>query len=102
MENFEEFDIDTSDLESFIKRCNSNTPLIPGPARNVQAVLLNRSSDDALNTQQFLKELGDESHRRDFGTNAWEWAEKFIQFHGNFFTYKSTTRCGPHLGSFSC
>jgi len=49
MENFEELDIDTSDRESFTKRCNSNTPLIPGPAGNVQAVLLNRSSDDALN-----------------------------------------------------
>jgi len=41
MENFEELDIDTSDLESFIQRCNSKTPLIPGPVGNVQVVLLN-------------------------------------------------------------
>jgi len=101
MENFKKLDIDTRDLENFIQRCNSKTPLIPGPAGNVQAVFLNRSSNDGMNTQQFLKELGDQTHRRDFGTNAWEWVEKFILFHGNFLTDNSKTRFGSHFGSFS-
>jgi len=100
MENFKELDIDTSDLQSFIQRCNSKTPLIRGPVGNVQAVLLNRSSNDGMTTQQFLKELGDETHRRDFGTNAWEWAEKLIVFHGNFSTVNSKSRSVPHFSSF--
>jgi len=53
-----------------------------------------------MNTQQFLKELGDETHHRDFGTNTWEWAEKFIVFHGNFLTDNSKSIFGPHFGSF--
>jgi len=97
MENFEELDIDTSDLQSFIQCCNTKTPLIPRPVGNVQAFLLNRSSNDGMNMQQFLKELGDETHRRDFGTNAWEWAEKFIVFHGNFLIDNSKSKFGPHF-----
>jgi len=93
MDNFDELDIDTSDLESFLKRCNSNTTIIPGPAGNVQAVLLNRTSHEPLSTQQFVKDLREESHRQDFGTNAWEWAQMFIDFHGKFLTITTATSC---------
>ncbi|XP_068504002.1 uncharacterized protein [Phaseolus vulgaris] len=82
MEEWEGLDIDTTDIASFIRKCNSNTNVIPGPAGNVQAVILNRNSEGPVNTQEFINRIGDESDRRDFTSNPWRWAEQFLQFHG--------------------
>jgi len=83
MEEWEGLDIDTTDIASFIRQCNSNTNVIPGPTGHVQVVILNRNSEGLVNTQEFINCIGDESHRRDFTSNPWRWAEQFLQFHGN-------------------
>jgi len=46
MKTWGELDIDTSNLSAFVQRCNTNTTthLIPRPADNVQAAILNRNS----------------------------------------------------------
>ncbi|KOM35503.1 hypothetical protein LR48_Vigan02g165300 [Vigna angularis] len=54
MEAWEELDIDESDLDSFIRRCNSNNNVIPGLASVIEATMINRQV----------------------------WAEKFIDIHG--------------------
>ncbi|KOM55116.1 hypothetical protein LR48_Vigan10g100800 [Vigna angularis] len=41
MEPWEELDIDESDLDSFIRRCNSNNSVIPGLAGVIEAAMLN-------------------------------------------------------------
>ncbi|XP_068466491.1 uncharacterized protein [Phaseolus vulgaris] len=82
MEQWENLDIDTSDLASFVRRCNTNKSLIPGPAGNVQAVILNRKSKEPVNTQEFINNIADENHRRDFDSNPWNWAQHFLHFHG--------------------
>jgi len=56
LEPWEGLDIDDSNMETIFKKCNSNIDLIPGPAGNVQAVLLNRESSEAKNTQEFVKD----------------------------------------------
>jgi len=55
MEPWEGLDIDDSELETFVRDCNSTNNLILGPAGNVQAVLLNRNSSQPKNTQDFVK-----------------------------------------------
>ena len=82
MEPWEEFDIDASDIESYVRRCNSTTNVIPGPASNVEAVLGNRISSQPLPTQEFLNRIYEESHNRDFSIKEWQWAQNFIEFHG--------------------
>jgi len=88
MEPWEGLDIDDTDLATFVRRCNSTTNVIPGPAGNVQVVLLNRSSTQPKNTQEFVKCIVEASDHRDFSTNPWEWAQKFINFHGKIFSNK--------------
>jgi len=55
MEPWEGLDIDDSNMETIFKKCNSNIDLILGLAGNVQAVLLNKESNEAKNTQEFVK-----------------------------------------------
>jgi len=50
MELWEGLDINDNDIGSYVRRYNSTTNVIPGPAGNVQAVILNQNSDDAINT----------------------------------------------------
>jgi len=85
MEPWEGLDIDDSELETFVRRCNSTTNLISGPAGNVQAILLNQNSSKPKNTQDFVKCIAKASHHQDFSTNPWEWVQKFIDFHCKFF-----------------
>jgi len=68
MEPWEELDIDASDIESYVCRCNSTTNVIPGPAGNVEAILDNRICSQPLPTQEFLNRIYEESHNRDFST----------------------------------
>jgi len=84
MENWDGLDIDTSDLAAFVQRCNTNTSthLISGPADNFQVVILNQNSTQPQDTQQFMNEIVDATHQRDFTSNPWRWAEQFIQFQG--------------------
>ncbi|QCE10551.1 hypothetical protein DEO72_LG10g1781 [Vigna unguiculata] len=42
MEPWKGFDVEEEDLASFLKKCNSSTTLIPEPAGNVQAAIINR------------------------------------------------------------
>jgi len=88
MEPSEGLDIDDIDLATFVRRCNSTTNVIPGPAGNVQAVLPNRTSSQPKNTQEFVKCIVEASDHRDFSTNPWEWAQKFINFHGKISSNK--------------
>jgi len=85
MEQWENLDIDTSDLANFMRRCNTNTSFIPGPAGNVQAVIVNRNFKEAVNTQEFLNNIAYENHRHDFDSNPWNWAQHFFHFHGNIY-----------------
>jgi len=71
MEEWEGLDIDTTDIASFVRPCNSNTNVIHGLAGNVQVVNVNWYSKDPVNTQEFINRIGDESHRRDFTSNPW-------------------------------
>ena len=64
MEPWEGLDIDDTDLATFVRRCNSTTNVIPGPAGNVQAVLLNRTSEQPENTQEFVKCIAEASDHR--------------------------------------
>jgi len=85
MEPWEGLDIDDIDLATFVRRCNSTTNIIPGLAGNVQAVLLNRTSEQPKNTQEFVKCIAEASDRQDLSSNPWEWAQKFINFHDKIF-----------------
>jgi len=84
MEPWKGLDIEEEDLASFLKKCNSSTTLIPRPAGNVQAAIINRGSEHAQSTQEFAKSIVVASYERDFKSNAWLWAEKFIKFHGTY------------------
>jgi len=86
MEQWENLEIDISDLTSFVHRCNTNTSLISGQTGNVQAVILNCNSKEAVNTQEFINNIANENHRRDFDSNPWNWAHHFLNFHGNVMT----------------
>jgi len=79
----EGLDIDDNDIGSYVRCCNSTTNVISGPAGNVQAVILNRNSDQPVNTQEFINRIGEQTYKRDFTSNQWKWAEKFLQFQGN-------------------
>ncbi|XP_014499360.1 uncharacterized protein LOC106760443 [Vigna radiata var. radiata] len=82
MEPWEGLDIDDSDLKAFLQKCNSSATLIPGPAGNVQAAMLNREMDEPKSTQEFVNEIAKATFVRDFKSNPWIWAEKFIKHHG--------------------
>ncbi|KAG2397246.1 uncharacterized protein HKW66_Vig0145180 [Vigna angularis] len=82
MESWEGLDIDDSDLKAFLKKCNSTATLIPGPAANVQAAMLNRQTDEPKSTQEFVNDIAKATFDRDFKSNPWIWAEKFIKHHG--------------------
>ncbi|KOM50295.1 hypothetical protein LR48_Vigan08g112200 [Vigna angularis] len=82
MESWEGLDIDDSDLKAFLKKCNSTATLIPGPAANVQAAMLNRQTDEPKSTQEFVNDIAKATFDRDFKSNPWIWAEKFIKDHG--------------------
>jgi len=69
MEPWEGFDIDDNDIGTFVRRCNSTANVILGPAGNVQAVILNRNSDDVINTQEFINSIGQQTCERDFTSN---------------------------------
>jgi len=84
MEPWEALDVDDTDLSAFLRPCNANSSssaLIPGPAGAVQAVMSNRSCDEPLPTQEFIRRVGCESHR-DFSTNAWLCAIQFVRSQG--------------------
>jgi len=85
IEPWEGLDIDDTDLATFVHWCNSTTNVIPGPAGNVQAILLNRTSEQPKNTQEFVKCIAEAPDHRDFSSNPWEWAQKFINFNGKIF-----------------
>ncbi|QCD87471.1 hypothetical protein DEO72_LG3g2007 [Vigna unguiculata] len=42
MEPWKGLDVEEEDLASFLKKCNTSTTLIPEPAGNVQAAIINR------------------------------------------------------------
>ncbi|XP_014524449.1 uncharacterized protein C17orf53 homolog [Vigna radiata var. radiata] len=88
MEPWEQLDIDESDLDSFIRRCNSNNSVILVPAGVVQAAMLNRQVNENIPTQEFLSIIEKVSFDRDFTSNAWVWAEKFIDIHGLLLKYE--------------
>ncbi|WVZ20627.1 hypothetical protein V8G54_007949 [Vigna mungo] len=82
MEPWEGLDINDSDLNAFLHKCNSSATLILGPAGNVQSAMLNRDSDEPKSTQEFVNEIAMATFVRDFKSNPWIWAEKFIKHHG--------------------
>ncbi|QCD82849.1 hypothetical protein DEO72_LG2g3190 [Vigna unguiculata] len=81
MEPWKGIDVEEQDLESFLKKCNSSTTLIPGLAGNVQAAIIDRGIKHAQSTQEFARAIVVATYERDFKSNAWLWAEKFIKFH---------------------
>ncbi|XP_014503337.1 uncharacterized protein LOC106763685 [Vigna radiata var. radiata] len=81
MDAWEGLDFDEDVLQSFLKKCDSSSSLIPGPIRNVQATIMNRISDDPRTTQQFAEEVAQATYERDFNSNAWKWTEMYIKHH---------------------
>jgi len=86
MEHWQRLDVEQEDLEAFLKKCNSGATLIPGPAGNVQAAMLNRERQEAQSTQEFARDVAAATYERDFKSNAWLWAERFIHFHGELWS----------------
>jgi len=66
MEPWKGLDVEEEDLASFLKKCNTSTTLIPEPARNVQAAIINRGSEDAQSTQEFAQSIVVATYERDF------------------------------------
>ncbi|XP_014515567.1 ankyrin repeat and ELMO domain-containing protein D-like [Vigna radiata var. radiata] len=81
MDAWEGLEIDDDVLQCFLKKCDSSSSLIPGPAGNVQATMMNRISDDPRTTQQFVEDVAKATYEREFNTNAWKWAEMYIKHH---------------------
>ncbi|WVY96436.1 hypothetical protein V8G54_028587 [Vigna mungo] len=81
MDVWQGLEIEDDVLESFLKKCDSSSSLIPGPAGNVQAAMMNRISDDPRTTQEFAQEVAQATLERDFNSNAWKWAEMYIKHH---------------------
>ncbi|WVY93035.1 hypothetical protein V8G54_032123 [Vigna mungo] len=81
MDAWRGLEIEDDVLQSFLKKCDSSSSLIPGPAGNIQAAMLNRISDDPRTTQQFAEEVAQATFERDFNSNAWKWAEMYIKHH---------------------
>ncbi|WVZ02481.1 hypothetical protein V8G54_023287 [Vigna mungo] len=81
MDAWRGLEIEDDVLQSFLKKCDSSSSLIPGPAGNIQAAMLNRISDDPRTTQQFVEEVAQATFERDFNSNAWKWAEMYIKHH---------------------
>ena len=71
MEPWQGLDVEEQDLESFVKRGNSSRTLIPGPAGNVQAAMINRDNEQAESTQQFARDIASATYERDFKSNPW-------------------------------
>ncbi|XP_027911556.1 uncharacterized protein LOC114170270 [Vigna unguiculata] len=82
MDPWEALAVDDSVLKEFLERCNDNTTFIPSPVGHAQDVLLNRELNETHNTQEFLNNMVVASLARDFYSNGWTWAEKFIKHHG--------------------
>ncbi|XP_014496682.1 uncharacterized protein C17orf53-like [Vigna radiata var. radiata] len=82
MDAWEDLVYDDDVLESFLKKCDGSASLIPGPAGNVQATLLNRTiSEHPKSTQEFANDVAQATFERDFNYNGWRWEEMFIQHH---------------------
>ncbi|XP_014522599.1 uncharacterized protein LOC106779077 [Vigna radiata var. radiata] len=81
MDAWEGLEIDDDVLQSFLKKCDSSSSLIPGPTGNVQAAMMNRISDDPHTTQQFAEDVAKATYEREFNSNAWKWAEMYIKHH---------------------
>jgi len=44
--------------------------------------MLNRESDEPENTQQLMREIAAVGDARDFNSNAWKLATRFVEYHG--------------------
>ncbi|WVZ03216.1 hypothetical protein V8G54_024022 [Vigna mungo] len=67
MDPWEGLQIEHDVLESFLKKCDSSSSLIPA--------IMNRISDDPRTTQQFAEEVAQATYEIEFNSNAWKWAE---------------------------
>ncbi|KOM56526.1 hypothetical protein LR48_Vigan10g241800 [Vigna angularis] len=83
MDAWEDLVYDDDVLESFLKKCDASATLIPGPAGNIQAAFMNRTgTEQPKSTQEFARDVADATYERDFNSNAWKWAQMFIEHHG--------------------
>jgi len=71
-------------LDSFLKKYNSSTKLIPGPVRNVQAAIINRDREDTQSTQEFARDIVVATYERDFKSNHWLWRRSSLNFMVDF------------------
>ncbi|KOM52257.1 hypothetical protein LR48_Vigan09g091600 [Vigna angularis] len=82
MDAWEDLVYDDDVFESFLKKCDASASLIPGPAGNVQAAFLNRTNTkEPKSTQEFARDVAHATYERDFNSNAWKWAQMFIEHH---------------------
>ncbi|KAK7320179.1 hypothetical protein RJT34_04914 [Clitoria ternatea] len=80
MEPWEALEVDDSDLSAILRPCKRRTKsLIPGPAGAVQAVMLQRSHEEALPTQEFIRRVVQSESDGDFNTNPWLSALQFLR-----------------------
>ncbi|XP_017441075.1 uncharacterized protein LOC108346510 [Vigna angularis] len=50
---------------------------------NIQATFLNRTgTEEPKSTQEFARDVAQATYERDFNSNAWKWAQMFIEHHG--------------------
>ncbi|BAU01986.1 hypothetical protein VIGAN_11138300 [Vigna angularis var. angularis] len=83
MDAWEDLVYDDDVLEPFLKKCDASATLIPGPAGNIQAAFMNRTgTEQPKSTQEFARDVADATYERDFNSNAWKWAQMFIEHHG--------------------
>ncbi|KOM49452.1 hypothetical protein LR48_Vigan08g027900 [Vigna angularis] len=83
MDAWKDLVYDDDVLESLLKKCDASASLIPGPAGNIQAALLNKTgTEEPKSTQEFARDFADATYERDFNSNAWKWAQMFIEHHG--------------------
>ncbi|KOM47844.1 hypothetical protein LR48_Vigan07g154800 [Vigna angularis] len=82
MDAWEDLVYDDDVLKSFLKKCDASASLIPGPAGNVQAAFLNRTkTEQPKSTQEFARDVAQATYERDFNSNAWKWAQMYIEHH---------------------
>ncbi|KOM29794.1 hypothetical protein LR48_Vigan801s000100 [Vigna angularis] len=85
MDAWQDLVYDDDVLESFLKKYDASASLIPGPAGNIQAAFLNRTGkEEPKSTQEFAGDVAQATYERDFNSNAWKWAQMFIEHHGEF------------------
>ncbi|KAG2391696.1 uncharacterized protein HKW66_Vig0125430 [Vigna angularis] len=71
MDAWEGLAFDDDVLESFLKKCDASSSLLPGSTGNVQAAFLNRTkTEEPKSTQEFAREVAQATHEQQMHGNG--------------------------------